>query len=223
MCFSAPASFVSATVLTAIDIFCLQHLRKKDKKYVLFALIPLFFGIQQFIEGCVWLVVKGGHESMLRILAYLYLFFAFSFWPVFIPLAVLIAKPREKRITKILLLTMLLSGIIVATWSYIPLLLETTIFHVKVINFSIAYFTNRSPFLDNLFLFLYLFAIVPPFLIVSDIKMKLFGALMLVSVCTTYVFYRYAFCSVWCFFGAILSLYIAYMMYHLPHLAPKKE
>ena len=83
MCFSAPASFLSGSVLIGIDIYCLHHLRKKDKKYLLFALIPLFFGIQQFIEGFIWLGINGGQHTITKTLAYLYLFFAFSFWPVF--------------------------------------------------------------------------------------------------------------------------------------------
>jgi len=44
MCFSATASFVAGTSLSAIELP--------------FAMIPLLFGIQQLVEGIIWLTFR---------------------------------------------------------------------------------------------------------------------------------------------------------------------
>ena len=218
MCFSAPASFIASTALISIDVFCLFHLRKKDQKYVLFALIPFFFGIQQFLEGCIWLSVNGANSGLTKLLGFIYLFFAFCFWPIFVPMAVFLAEQQKEPLVKRWLSIMLVTGIAVGLACYIPILLGTVTFHVQTLNHSIAYITSRSVLLDAFLLSLYIFAIITPFWIVSEIQMQRFGYILLSSVCLTFLFYRYAFYSVWCFFAAILSIYIAHMLYHLPEV-----
>lgn len=53
MCFSAAASFAGGVIICSIGV---ATLRKVDKpSQIVFASIPLFFGIQQLIEGVVWL------------------------------------------------------------------------------------------------------------------------------------------------------------------------
>ena len=51
MCFSAPASFIAGTALSAIGLVALRNTRKRTE--VPFAMIPLLFGIQQLIEGVI--------------------------------------------------------------------------------------------------------------------------------------------------------------------------
>jgi hypothetical protein len=217
MCFSAPASFTSGSMLIAIDTYCLYHSRTKDKKYLLFALIPLFFGIQQYLEGFIWLGVSGGQQALINIVAYVYLFFAFAFWPFFVPVAVFLMQNKERPPVKAIVFTMILIGLGVAIGSYLPLLLGKITFQVRAIHHSLAYVTSRPVFLDNLFISLYVIAVILPFLVVSDPRMKIFGAMLLLSTLLTNFFYYYAFASVWCLFAAILSLYIAYIMSTLPH------
>jgi hypothetical protein len=185
-------------------------------------LIPLFFGIQQFLEGFIWLSITGGHLIVTKTIAYAYLFFAFAFWPVYMPVAVFLAEKKEKAFIKGILFTLIIIGILVALVCYVPLFLGMTTFYVTVINHSIAYITNRSILLDTLLLALYLFSIVTPLLLVSEAQMKILGVLLLVSIVITFFFYRYAFYSVWCFFAAVLSLYIANTIYLLPHVKVKK-
>ena len=49
MCFSAPASFIAGTALSAIGVAALR--KTKSRSEVPFAMIPLLFGIQQVTEG----------------------------------------------------------------------------------------------------------------------------------------------------------------------------
>ena len=53
MCFSATASFVASGALSALGVATLRATQRKAE--IPFATIPLLFGIQQFVEGVLWL------------------------------------------------------------------------------------------------------------------------------------------------------------------------
>ena len=56
MCFSASASFIAGTTLCAVGAATLK--RTEDRSERPFAMIPLLFGIQQLIEGVIWLTFR---------------------------------------------------------------------------------------------------------------------------------------------------------------------
>src|SRR5437868_7049340 len=90
MCFSAPASFISSAVIATIGTAIIYRL--PNKRFWAVALIPFFFAAQQFIEGFVWLSLP--HTGVAK---NLYLFFAYSFWPVWIPFSLWVAETRVKE------------------------------------------------------------------------------------------------------------------------------
>ena len=53
MCFSATASFSAGTVLTMLGVATLRATRRKAE--IPFAASPLLFGLQQIVEGLLWL------------------------------------------------------------------------------------------------------------------------------------------------------------------------
>jgi hypothetical protein len=53
MCFSASASFIAGTSLSVIGVAAIRRTRARTE--LPFAMIPLLFGIQQLIEGVIWL------------------------------------------------------------------------------------------------------------------------------------------------------------------------
>ncbi len=53
MCFSPEASFTASAVITTVGIISLKKSQNTESKIM--ACIPLFFGLQQFAEGVVWL------------------------------------------------------------------------------------------------------------------------------------------------------------------------
>ena len=55
MCFSASASFGAGIVISTIGVVTLKKVSSPAHYY--FALIPLFFAIQQFAEGFLWLAL----------------------------------------------------------------------------------------------------------------------------------------------------------------------
>ena len=96
MCFSATASFVTAGVAGAIGMVSLT--RANEPRELPLAATPIFFALQQSIEGLLWLnlpLAPGG--SISTGLTFLYLFFAEVFWPAYAPIAVLLIEPNERR------------------------------------------------------------------------------------------------------------------------------
>ena len=78
MCFSASASFTASAILMPLGLYATHIARKTDQPdYVPLALTPFFFGVQQLIEGFVWIGVKHGNvEPLTRISSLGFLFFA---------------------------------------------------------------------------------------------------------------------------------------------------
>jgi len=62
------------------------------------AAMPIFFAVQQGIEGALWLTLQVAEKVQISTgLALLYLLFAQSFWPVYAPVAALLAEPDVRR------------------------------------------------------------------------------------------------------------------------------
>jgi len=90
MCFSSAASFTAAVGLTSLGVLTL--LETRNKKEIPFASIPLLFGIQQASEGLVWLSIQHGNLYLNSVFSHVFTFFAYIFWPLFIPLSVLLLE-----------------------------------------------------------------------------------------------------------------------------------
>src|SRR5689334_14768384 len=85
MCFSAQASFAASATLIAISALCFKKARTFEQK--LLAACPLLFGIQQFLEGIVWMTLQRSetHSSLHAVGVYGFLTFAYMFWPIYVP------------------------------------------------------------------------------------------------------------------------------------------
>lgn len=196
MCFSAPASFIAGAVTSGVSAVILKDV--KEKREIPLALIPLFFGIQQFIEGGIWL--SFNIPILNNILTFLYIIFSHILWPFYIPLAVFLVE--NHKIRKRILLIMLIVGIFVAI--YFLVITLTGSFSSNIINNSIAYYCN---YIDIEFIFgFYVLATCVSCMISSHRFIRLFGLAVILSALIAYSFYITTFTSIWCFFGAILSL-----------------
>ena len=56
MCFSAPASFVAAAVTGAVGVAAMMRVHRREELPL--AAMPLFFAVQQAIEGFLWLSLR---------------------------------------------------------------------------------------------------------------------------------------------------------------------
>jgi hypothetical protein len=200
MCFSAPASFVASGVLAAIGTAIV--VRTKHKRLLPLALIPLWFAIQQAAEGFVWLGLPNPSSSK-----NLYLFFAYSFWPFWIPLAMWISETQKLRKQLLALCFGIGVTVAIALGLLIP---ETT---AEAYTCSIHYSNTATN--DSLSIFaqiLYAIATLAPPFISSIPRMWALGALAVVFGGALIWIDQLLFVSMWCFFAAIFSLALFFIL-----------
>lgn len=200
MCFSATASFAAGTALSATGGVTLKTASKKSE--IPFAAIPLVFGVQQIVEGGVWLSFKYGTPLLNQLATYGFLFFAYLFWPIFVPYSIgkLEADPDRKRIIR----GFLFLGIAVSL--YLLYFLVSRPISSHVLNQCIAY-TRPTEFGVIPVVFYWIATCISCFFSGSRI-INFFGALGTVSLALAYYFYTSTFISVWCFFAAVLSVVV---------------
>jgi hypothetical protein len=200
MCFSPTASFTAAVGLGAIGILTLSKVKKK--KEIPFASIPLLFGTQQAIEGIVWLSLKYNNVALNSAASYFFVFFAYIFWPIFVPIAVFLLEKVEWK--KKLLYTLGLCGAVLGAFFAYFLVTHNITGHIS--NHCITYTIPRYDVFQ--IMALYVAATCLSLLISSDRVLMWFGVVATLSLAIAYEFYIFALVSVWCFFAAILSTII---------------
>lgn len=198
MCFSATASFTSGAILTVIGVFTLRQV--KSKSSLPFASIPLLFGIQQIIEGMVWL--SFGSPIFHMVVTHMFVMFSHVLWPFFVPMAIWLIEKDPKR--KKILFGIFLLWVLVSIYLFICSLIGPVT--SSIVHNSIAYqIPVPYPLLSFL---LYFFATCAGSMVSSSQKIRIFGTAMLLSFFVAHAFYPETLFSVWCFFAAILSLII---------------
>jgi hypothetical protein len=200
MCFSPGASFTGGIIISAIGVLTIKKVHKPSQ--ILFASIPLFFGLQQFAEGSLWLMLPSTEYSLYKeIPTYVFLILAQVIWPVLIPLSVLFLEESERK--KKILAALLLVGLTLSGY-YVFCLLSFTVTPV-IDGFHIKYQTSFPDSLAIIAFIFYLTATITPLFVSSVKKTHLFGILMVLSCIVTAVFFTQYLTSVWCFFAALIS------------------
>jgi len=197
MCFSAEASFTVGTMLGVVGVATLQRVKKKE--YLLIALFPLLFATQQILEGVVWLHMDPTFQStpFSQLAVNLYLFFAWLFWPIFVPLAFLIAEKENWK--KWMFAGAFLIGLSITYVDIIHLMKHQVT--PSIAGHSLNY--GFTPMYGNI---IYGFSAFIPIFLSSIPQMKKFGAVLLATFFISQIIYLYAFTSVWCFFCAASSI-----------------
>jgi hypothetical protein len=207
MCFSAGASFAGGAVITAIGVMTVR--KNSDTSRRMFAAIPLIFGVQQISEGFVWVALQStGHDLMLRISAFIFLLAAVVIWPLLVPLAIFLME-RVKSMKRVLLifvgvglLTSLYYGSRLLFYDIEPMISHH---HIKYVgDFPMTYATPAF--------MAYLVATLIPLFLSSARRMWLLGVLMTLSCFVTGIFFKEFLTSVWCFFAALISIVILWII-----------
>lgn len=207
MCFSANASFIAGVTLSVAGVISIAQVRKPS--HLLFASIPLLFGIQQLCEGVLWLSFSDPEFSKLNIPAkYTFLFFAQFIWPFWIPLSFLLIEKSPKR--RKIINYFLYGGIIISLLLLYRLIFYTATAYIE--GCHIVYYIESPKLILVITTILYLGAIVvAPFF--SSWKLAtLLAVVNLLSLITTEFFFKLYFISIWCFFAAIQSVIIIFVM-----------
>ena len=218
MCFSASVSYSAAAVLVTTGLYAVQQARRLQPPYwMLWALIPVFFGIQQAFEGWVWKELDAGNASAAVPFALGFHFFSHFLWLWWLPLCSYLVE--HGKIRKRVFGGCVTFGAFAGTLVYSVMLFHPEWMSVAVREHSIHY--NFSvPYRSSIHIpitpaALYALTILVPLLFSSHRRIRIFGGLVLLSVVLAAEAYSYAYVSVWCFFAAVLSLYLVYMIRQL--------
>lgn len=223
MCFSASASFTASAVLMPLGLYSTHIARSSGQKsYIPLALTPFFFGVQQFIEGLVWTGIdRDNVEPLTTIASVGFLFFAYCFWMIWIPWSAwAIARETEsatlqKRLRWVAIIATLLGiGFILPVLfnppAVQPAVHSTGRLAYDLTNLRSAFhnFVNTEPVGE----LVYWGFIVIPLVALRDKAVRLFGVMIFASIFLTWFTYSKTFNSVWCFYCAILSIMVLWIV-----------
>jgi len=207
MCFSAQASFTSGAVLSAIGVATVSKVRKPEQK--LFAVIPILFAFQQFAEGVLWVTLRsGGYERLQDVATHIFLVTALIIWPVMVPLSMWFMEGVKTR--KKILVGLMAAGGVVSIF-YAICLLSLSVYP-EIQSFHIVYVNNFPSTPAGIGLLFYAAATIAPLFVSSVRRMWLFGILIATSFVVTGIFYAEYLTSVWCFFAALISVSIYWVL-----------
>ena len=220
MCFSATASFAAGTALSAIGVATIRKVERQSE--LPFAMIPLLFGIQQLVEGIIWLTFRHDAPVLKQTMTYVYSVFSHVFWPIYIPFALGFLESTRWR--KRALLAFQAAGIVVGLYLLFFIVTQPVVAQIEG-QHIVQHLVYVSPhFFVVPMMVLYVAATCVSCFVSSHSFVKLFGVLALVPFMAAYLYYSRALISVWCFFAAVLSL-IIYLHLRYRHLGgfPKPE
>ena len=217
MCFSATVSYSAAALLAGTGLYAVQRARRLQPPYWMWALVPVFFGFQQAVEGRVWQALDAGNASAAVPSALGFHFFSHFLWLWWLPLCCYLIEPRTTgKIRKRVIGGCAAFGAFAGTLVYSVMLFHPEWMTVAVKEHSIIYDFSapyRIPIeIPVTPVMLYGLTILMPLLFSSHRLIRIFGALVALSMALASAAYNAAFISVWCFFAAVLSLYLVYMI-----------
>ncbi|MDD2471297.1 MAG: hypothetical protein PHT28_00005 [Dehalococcoidales bacterium] len=200
MCFSAPASFAGSAIIGGIGAAAQKKVVQPNQR--LFALIPLLFAVQQLAEGILWITLaSGAYQTLENIATYVFLVPALVLWPFVVPLSVYLMEERgiRKRILAVLLAA---GGAVSLFYVYCLIFYDVT---PQIHGLHILYAENFPRSWMNIFYPFYVIATIAPLFVSSVRRMWVFGFMIAVSYLVASIFFSQYLISVWCFFAAIMS------------------
>ncbi len=207
MCFSPSVSFGASAVLGTVGVISFACSRTTPQKVL--SGIPLLFAIQQFMEGVLWLsLLHPSWAQWEKPAMYGFLVFAQMVWPIYVPLSILLFENNPLRRRLISMLTLIgigLAGYLGFCLYYYPVSVMAGMHHIKYeFGFALA---NKWYF----GLLYFLPTILSP-LFSSRKPLHWLGYLFLASYVLARLLLFYFIISVWCFFGAVISISVLVMI-----------
>jgi hypothetical protein len=200
MCYSATASFVTSGALAAGAVAIART--PKPKRAVPLSLFPAFFAVLQFAEGILWLYHRGFvADSWKPPAVYAFLLIAYVLWPVYVPFSAYLLAPGRRR--RLIILLCQAAGLVVGLANLVIIIRGPV--DAWVVGHSFHYLIN----MPGGFGAPYVIAVTVPFLVAGNRRLVLFGlALAVLYGIAAVVAASATFPSVWCFYAAILSVFL---------------
>lgn len=207
MCFSASASMTAGVLLTFVGVETIKKVHKPSQ--IVFGSIPLFFAAQQFSEGVIWLTAgNAGYAGVNGAFAYIFSFMAQALWPAMVPLSVLLLE--QNRVRKRILYV--LAGLGAAIGLFNTYFIAAHGIYAEVSSRHIIYQSDFHGNFNVPAMMLYLGATILPLFVSSVKRMYILGIIMTLSFAVSAVFYLQCLTSVWCFFAAVISFVVFYII-----------
>lgn len=217
MCFSAEASFSLAGLLLPAGGYCLRSAFRHNISLWPLSVVPIIFGIQQVCEGFVWVGFARNDSQMVTVSSLLFLFFALSLWPFWVPFIAMIGETSRWR--RPVFAIGCLIGLVFGLGAYLPLAMNPHLLKATVTHRSVHYNIVDSPAFDVVPMLLwqlgYMAIVILPVFSSPSRNLILFGVGLVLSALISHIFFWYSFASVWCFFSAIISLYLCWFFRNL--------
>lgn len=213
MCFSAEVSYAAAAVLLPLGIISIYKAYQTDRRYLAICTLPFLFGLQQLFEGLVWTAGEAGDMAGVGRYSLAYMFFSWLAWPVWVPISGFFLEPERR---KPLYLGFAVMGSILGAGLYVPYFVHQGWLTVTFLPHAISYggIETFDFLVSRYFTYIvYVSAVILPLLIASKREVKIFGVLVALVLATTMAFFRFAYISVFCFGGALMSLYLVGMIF----------
>ena len=185
--------------MSALGVATIKKAERKAE--IPFAVIPLLFGVQQIIEGMLWLSFRFDDPLFNTTMTYAFSLFSHVLWPMLVPFSIGLMEQVAWR--KKVILVFQVIGITVGLY------LLYMIVKFPVTSKVTEHIVYVSPhFYPVPVMALYLTATCVGALFSSSKIINLFGVLALLLFMVAYWIHTVAFFSIWCFFAAILSAII---------------
>jgi hypothetical protein len=196
ICFSATASFGAGVALLAIGAITVRRIREwREAPY---AAIPLIFGLQQLIEGSLWLSLPA-QMTTADMLTIIYLLFSNVLWPIYLPVAIWLLEPSSRRRQTIA--WTVLGGGAVGVFFLTAIIANPVASAIKGLH--IDYDIPHDH--DAVAVTIYAAATCLAPLLSTHRMVRLFGVVLTISMVVAAVIYLTWFASIWCFFAALVS------------------
>lgn len=193
-------------MVTAIGVDAYQHLRGRSDR-VLFAVVPLVLGVHLLDESLVWWGLEGPVPRPFGIVAmWIYVVIAMLVVPILVPLSIWKVQPTSRR--RWVVAPFVGLGIAVAT------VLLITMLHGPVTARLGSHHLAYGIGLRNgiLIVGLYVVATCGSLLCSGYREIVIFGAVNLIAVVVLARLTADGFTSLWCFYAAVVSGFIAFHM-----------
>jgi hypothetical protein len=201
VCFSPEADFTAGTAVAVVGVQTLRQVRAPHE--LIIGALPLLFGIHQFVEGFVWLGLRGEVSSGLGSTAReAYIVFAHAVLPAIVPLGFALLEPNRRRARWVWPLAF--TGVLLASY----LLWQVTAYPVGAQEQAHCIdYTTHTPN-DYLIAALYVVVTCGPALLSSRRYLRWFGLLSLLGLLATAVVRADELTSLWCLYAAFVSVLV---------------
>jgi hypothetical protein len=205
-------SFSAAAILIPTGAFTFARAWRHDRRYAALAALPMLLGVQQFAEGMIWIAGARGDTVRTELFSVLYMFFAWVGWPSLVPVAVYFTEPPRRHGAY---LVFAMAGAMLGGVQWLPYLVHSGWLEVRLLPRAVRY--SDTELLDAIITrpatyLAYVTILIAPLLLASDRRIKVFGLLVAAVLAITVAFFQWAYISVFCFGGAVVSAYLLWAL-----------